>query len=331
MGKSLSLLVGAVLVLLTMECNRGLPEDRGILVSTDWLQSRLNDPQSIVLHAGTQEGYDSLHIPGARLIFPGDFVVTDSTLRNELPAMDSIVHLLRKAGVNKDSRIILCYESDRLLSRTARVYLTLVHAGLAGQTHVLNGGMPAWIEEGRETTDSVPIYAEGNLEALAPVEVVISASDLEKERWSPGLVVIDARTEEEYHGTPATEEEGAEGGHVEGAYALPYQATLVDGKPYLFKSDAELETLFRESGMDPDRTTVVYCGSGIRASVSYLTASHLGYPVLLYDGSYEEWDRLNLPLTGAVDPPVKMDLPAGEDQPVETDLPDEADPPVENE
>jgi len=148
---------------------------------------------------------------------------------------------------------------------------------------------------------------------------VISASDLEKQRWSPDLVVIDARSEEEYHGTPATEEEDADGGHVEAAYTLPYQATLVDGKPYLFKSDAELEMLFRESGMDPDRTTVVYCGTGVRASVSYLTASHLGYPVLLYDGSYEEWDRLDLPLIGAVDPPVEMDLPSEADQPVENE------------
>lgn len=325
------MLVFSVLVLLAMECDRGMPQDQGILASTDWLQNQINDPQSLVLHAGTQEGYDSLHIPGARLIFPEDFLVSDDSLRNELPAIDTIVHLLRKAGVNKDSRIILCYESDRLLSRTARVYLTLVHAGLAGQTHVLNGGLPAWVEEGRETTDVVPGYPEGNLEAMAPVEVVISASDLEKQRWSPDVVVIDARSAEEYHGTPATDEEDADGGHVEGAYTLPYQATLVDDKPYLFKSDAELEILFRESGMDPDRITVVYCGTGIRASVSYLTARHLGYPVLLYDGSYEEWDRLDLPLIGAVDPPFTLDLPTGTDQPVEMDLPSEADQPVETE
>jgi len=303
MGKYLSLLVIITLVFLTMECDKGMPADGGVLVTTEWLQDHLSDPQFIVLHAGTQEGYDSLHIPGARLILPGDFVVSDGELRNELPAMDTVVNLLKNAGVNNDSRIVLCYESDRLVSRTARVYLTLVYAGLSEQTYVLNGGMPAWYEEGRETTDLDPGHSEGNLEALEPVKVLMSASDLERNRWAPHMVVIDARTPDEYHGTADADEEDAARGHVEGAYALPYQNTLLEDKPYLFKSDAELEELFQDSGMDRDKTTVVYCGSGIRASVSYLTASHLGYPVLLYDGSYEEWNRLDLPQTEAFDPP----------------------------
>jgi len=297
------LLLMTALVFLTMECDKEMSADRGVLVSTEWLQEHLEDPQFVVLHAGTREGYDSLHIPGARLILPGDFVVSDGELRNELPAIDSVVNLLSKAGINQDSRIVLCYESERLLSRTARVYMTLVHAGLAGKTYVLNGGMPAWYDEGRETTDLDPGHPVGNLETLEPVKVLMSAADLERNRWAPDMVVIDARTPDEYHGTPATEEEDAEGGHVEGAYALPYQNILLEDKTYMFKSDAELEKLFLNSGMDRDKTTVVYCGSGIRASVSYLAASHLGYPVLLYDGSYEEWNMLDLPQIGAVDPP----------------------------
>ena len=279
--------------------------DQGILVSTDWLQSQLDDPSIIVLHAGTEEGYDTLHIPGARLIFPGDFVVSNDSMSNELPAMDSVVNMLKRAGVNKDSRIVLCYENERLISRTARVFLTLTHAGLADRTYVLNGGLPAWQEEDRETTALATDISLGNLEAMDPVEVIISTTDLERERWSSEVVLIDARRDEEYHGTPASGEEEAEGGHIEGAYFLPYETNFMEEKSYLFKSDAELEKLFRDAGMDPGRTTVVYCGSGIRASVSYLTASHLGYPVLLYDGSYQEWERLDLPLTGPVDLPVE--------------------------
>ena len=292
---------------LTWECERGMPSGEEVLVSTDWLQGQLNDPRIIVLHAGTREGFDTLHIPGARLILPGDYVASGPDLRNELPSIDTVVNLLRKAGVNQDSRIVLCYESERLISRTARVYLTLVHCGLAGQSHVLSGGLPAWNAEGRQTTDLASDHPEGKLEAGAPVKVVISASDLERERWSPDMVVIDARSEEEYHGTPPTQEEAGEGGHVEGAYFLPYQAILMEDKAYQFKSNAELEKLFRESGMDREKTTVVYCGSGVRASVSFLAARHLGYPVLLYDGSYEEWDHLDLPLTGAIPRPDETD------------------------
>jgi thiosulfate/3-mercaptopyruvate sulfurtransferase len=160
--------------------------------------------------------------------------------------------------------------------------------------------LPAWHKEERECTTLLPDFSMGNVEALSPVEVIMSTSDVERNRWSPDVVLIDARTDEEYIGTPATEEEEAEGGHIEGAFYMPYQSLLQDDTPYLFKSDAELEELFRDSGMDRDRTTVFYCGSGIRASVNFLVASHLGYPVLLYDGSYNEWNRLDLPLTGPV-------------------------------
>ena len=151
MWKSLSVLAFLITAFLTVGCN-GIrkPAAQGILVSTDWLQSQLNPPSTIVLHAGSKELFDSIHIPGARLILPGDFAVSTDNLRNELPAVDSVVNLLRRVGVNKDSRIVLCYESARLISWTARVFVTLAHAGLTDRTFVLNGGLPVWLEEERD-------------------------------------------------------------------------------------------------------------------------------------------------------------------------------------
>lgn len=278
-----------------------------ILVSTDWLQDHLNEPDLVILHAGSAEGYDTIHIPGARLVLPSDFVVSADSLRNEMPTVDSIAGVLRRVGVNKDSKLVLYYESTRLLTRTARIFVALDRIGMGRQTFLLNGGLPAWEEEERETTTVAPDFSPGELEAPDPREVIIKAAELDRQRWNPGLVVIDARNDEEYYGTPSSEEGPAEGGHIEGANSLPYQALLYDDKPYLFRSDTELKKLFRGAEMDPGKVTAVYCGSGIRASVSYLAASHLGYPVVLYDGSYEEWEALELPLTGPVTVPGNND------------------------
>jgi len=272
----------------------------GVLVSTAWLQDHLNDPDLVILHSGSAELFDSLHIPGARLIIPGNFTVNTDSLRNQMPPGDSIVALLRRVGVNNDSKIVLYYETSRLISRTARVYVSLDHIGLGGQTYVLNGGLPKWQEEDGESSEKPGSFTPGNLDPASTKEVIIGVNELDQQRWNSDVVVIDARSDEEYYGSPETEEYYADGGHIEGAYFLPYQDLLSEDNSYMFRSDANLKELFKKVGMDTEKRNVFYCGSGIRASVSYLAARHLGFPALLYDGSIEEWDELDMPLTGPV-------------------------------
>ena len=304
------LFLPAVLLLLAILTECSVEKESGtggILVSTQWLDDRRSDADLVILHSGSEALFDSIHIPGARLIIPANFTVNTSVRRNELPPADSIAELLRRVGVNENSRIILYYENTRLISRTARVFLTLDYLGLGGRTFVLDGGLPAWTGEGRETTHIASDFSYGTLAALEPGEVVIQADALEKQRWSPEVVVLDTRSEEEYYGTPGTPESPVEGGHIEGAYFFPYQSILQEKHNYLFKSDAALKELFLDAEMDPGKVSIVYCGSGIRASVTYLAAKHLGYPVLLYDGSYEEWKKLNLPLTSPVALPMSSE------------------------
>jgi len=275
-------------------------------VDSEWLQNNLNEHDIVLLHAGTADGFDSVHIPGARLIIPASFTISTDNLHNEIPAGDSIVSLLRCAGVNENSRIVLYYENSRFLSRTAKIFVTLDYIGLGSRTFVLNGGLPQWQEEGGETTDQSAEFMPGNLESRESGTVVITASELDRQRWNQDVVVIDARTDREYYGTPANGDHPAEGGHIEGARSLPYQVLLTDGKPYLFRTDEEMKDIFRRTGMDPDKVAVFYCGSGGRASVGYMLARHLHYSVLLYDGSYEEWVAQKLPLTGPVPIPDEL-------------------------
>ncbi len=291
--------------MLTSCSGDGELEAPGILVSTDWLEDHLGDPDLVLLHSGTDELFDSLHIPGARLIIPANFTVNTSSNRNEMPPVDSIVALLRKVGVNTDSKIVLYHENISLLNRTARVFVTLDYLGLGEQTVVLSGGLPAWIEEGYETEDVLAYHLPGNFEVADVKEFFTTSAELDIERWSNKIVVIDARSEEEYYGTPGTEESQARGGHIEGAYSLSYLKLTSDDSPYLFRSDAELKELFRKAGMDPSKVTLIYCNSGIKGSLDYLVARHLAYPALLYDGSFEEWEELDLPATRPVAIPDK--------------------------
>ena len=302
--RNISIFTLLLIILIIVACSEKKErDDPGPLVSTEWLQDHLDDPDLLILHAGTGELYDSIHIPGARLILPSDFTRESGELRNEIPRADSLVSLLRTVGVNNDSRIVLYAQSSSLLSRTARIFVTLDHLGLGERTHVLDGGLPAWEETEGELSSLEPEINPGNLAVEDLKQVVIESAELDRQRWSEKLVLLDTRSDEEYYGSPAGEEGPTEGGHIEGAYFLPYQDLLEEERSYLFKADSEMEELFRLAGMEKGKKTVVYCGSGIRASMAYLAARHLGYPVLLYDGSFEEWDLLGLPLTGPVAKP----------------------------
>src|SRR5687768_11289931 len=50
-----------------------LPAQSDILVSTEWLAERLDDPEVVVLHVGNAQTYTQGHIPGARLMDPAIF------------------------------------------------------------------------------------------------------------------------------------------------------------------------------------------------------------------------------------------------------------------
>ena len=282
-------------------CSETSPDkEPGILVSTDWLHDQLSNTSIDLLHVGTGEGFDTLHIPGARLIDPYDFVMSTDSLRNEIPPIDTIVALLRAAGVQNSSRIVLYYENDRLIMRTARVFVTLDYAGYGDRTSVLNGGLPAWMEEDRITTDLPTDVPVGDLEPGDTREVIIRAHQLDLKRWNPEYVIVDTRSAEEYYGEIDSTGLYSSGGHIEGAYFLPYETSLSESNPHMIKEEDRLIAQFSNVGMDPEKTTVYYCRSGNRASVSYLVARHLGYPVRLYDGSYQEWEELGLPLTSPV-------------------------------
>jgi thiosulfate/3-mercaptopyruvate sulfurtransferase len=56
-----------------------------------------------------------------------------------------------------------------------------------------------------------------------------------------------------------------------------------------FKDADALRAVFEAAGLRPDRTVLVYCQSGVRASQDYLALRLLGARVRNYDGSWMEW------------------------------------------
>jgi thiosulfate/3-mercaptopyruvate sulfurtransferase len=62
------------------------------------------------------------------------------------------------------------------------------------------------------------------------------------------------------------------------------------------KSAEELASVFAKAGVQPGDTVVTYCHIGQQATATLFGAMTLGHPVLLYDGSFEDWARRELPV-----------------------------------
>ena len=270
-----------------------------LLVPASWLAAHLNDQSLVVLHVGDRAEYDKAHVPGARFV-PFDAIsVSDRTgagLTLEMLPADKLRESLASFGISNDSRIIVTYDSTRVTQGT-RLVFTLDYAGLGDRTALLDGGVVAWKRDGRALTTDVPTSKTGTLAALTVKPIVVTAEYVQSHVKRAGTSVVDGRAIAFYDGTQTGGGRGTphKTGHVAGAKSVPF-TELTDVQSFLFKPSAQLGALFAAAGVAPTDTIVGYCHIGQQATAMLFAARTLGHPVLLYDGSFEDWSKRDLPV-----------------------------------
>jgi thiosulfate/3-mercaptopyruvate sulfurtransferase len=270
----------------------GKPPDTSLVVSAGWLAAHLHDPSVVVLQVDIRDSaYQAGHIPGARFLRYGTFVADVNGVSTELPPADSLRSLFEAAGVSTATHVVLVGAPLTV----SRAFFTLDYLGLL-HVSVLNGGVAGWTASGHAVERQAPQTARGQLAVTLHPEIVASARWITAHINKTGMSLIDTRRDEEYLGTAA----GAKG-HIEGARRLEWQEMFNDPAEFTLKPVAELQRMWSERVANGD-TVVAYCRVGHRSSATYLVSRLLGYPVKLYDGSYEEWSKLNLPVSQAATP-----------------------------
>jgi len=264
-----------------------------LVVSPAWLAAHLGDPDVVLLHVGDADAYRAKHIAGARLIALDDFSVSASGhdgLHLELPPAEELRRHLEALGISNSSRIVV-YFGDDWISPATRVVLTLDIAGLGAQTALLDGGMPGWLRAGHAVTAAVTPARTGRLAPLALRPIVVDATTVVSSLGKPGVAVVDARDAEYYSGASA----GGmpmhlhRAGHIAGALSLPYSSVFDDQQR--LRPDDDLRARFAKAGVAPGDTVIGYCHIGQQATAMLFAARRLGHPILLYDGSFEDWSQ----------------------------------------
>jgi len=277
-----------------------------LFVSVEWLSQHQHDGTLVVLHVGDKDAYATAHIPGARLASVADVSVGDRNgpgLSVEMPAADSLRARLATLGISDDSRVIVYYAKDQTYQAT-RILLTLAYAGLDAHASLLDGGMGAWTAAGHAVTAELPALRTGSLAPLAIHPFVVDAGWVASMRGRPGVALVDARDTAFYNGSRTGGSAAApqRAGHIPGALSIPF-STLFDDALRI-RPAADLARAFDAAGVKPGDVVVGYCHTGQQATALMTAARSLGHPVLLYDGSFQDWSgRSDLPVE--VGPPGK--------------------------
>ena len=289
------LIPAAILALATIPVPLAAQSPReSMLVSTSWLAAHQKDANLVLLHLGVKTDYDAGHIPGARFMTLNDIATTDTTsetgLTLQMPAADDLRTRLQNLGISNSSRIVVSYGRDRIASAT-RVLYTLDYAGLGGQASLLDGGSDAWVRDGRQMSTDVPAPVTGTLVPLKIQSTIVDADFVKGQLDKPGVVVIDGRLPAFYSGaqTGGSPQRPHRTGHIAGAKNVPYVETL-DAEQKL-KPAADLGAMFSAAGARTGDTIVAYCHIGQQATAVAFAARTLGFKVVLYDGSFEDWSR----------------------------------------
>lgn len=264
------------------------------IVSVDWLNANLNNPNLIILDASVKKvvgmtplEYDEFScIPGAQLCDLADaFHLKSSAVPNTMPTVEQFNLQARKLGINNNSTIVI-YDDQGVYS-APRAWWMFKTMGIE-QVFVLDGGLPEWLKQGFETSSEYVCKTNnGNVSANYQAQFVYQKDQVLKAINQQNCHIVDARSATRYTGTSKEPRPGLRSGHIPQSKNLHF-ATLLEKRSY--KPLNELTDILNSLDISVDEQIITTCGSGMTACIILLAAYEVGYRNLtLYDGSWSEW------------------------------------------
>ncbi|MCX7769941.1 MAG: sulfurtransferase [Proteobacteria bacterium] len=262
--------------------------DYSPVVSTDWLEKNLNNPNLVIIDIRKAEDYKANHIPNSINVVYSAWAIEKAGRKNELPENDDLQDLITNAGINDNSLVVIVGLSDNLteLVNMTRVAWTLNYSGFE-KVSVLDGGFTKWSKEGKTVTTETKKPKAGNFK-IKINQKIYADKNLVKNAIGKS-VIVDTRMPEYFFGV-AKLDFVARAGHIESAVNLP--SGWIYTKDGNFKMLDELEAMAKGVlGSDKEKEIITYCDTGRLASGWWFVLSKmLGYKnVKMYDGSAQDW------------------------------------------
>lgn len=288
------------------------------LVHVDWLHELIQGGQPETYNGqgfklfhvnfGVPEEYAENHLPGA-FYLDTNWLEAPETWNRRSPA--ELEATVRKLGVTKDTTVIV-YGRDTVGApnekwpgrragqiAATRAALILMYCGVE-DVRLLDGGYDWWVTAGYEldTAPHTPAPVEAFGVAIPRYPRYIADIDEARELIaSPKAELVAIRTWAEHIGDVSgynyIDPRGRIPGSVWGncgsdAYHMQHYRNVDNTmRPY-----PEIASNWKDAGITPDKRLAYYCGTGWRASETFLYAHLMGWPdVAVYDGGWFEWSK----------------------------------------
>jgi thiosulfate/3-mercaptopyruvate sulfurtransferase len=231
--------------------------------------------------------YAQGHIPGALFAhLDRDLSAPKSSAngRHPLPRPEALALWLGRCGLRPGEQVVAYDAGNGTMA--ARLWWTLRWLGHEAAA-VLDGGLAAWIAEGRPVTAELPVVAATRYPIALQPGRAVDAAYLERHLGSRELLLLDARTAARYRGE--TEPIDPVAGRIPGAANRFCGENLApDGR---FKPAVALREEFEVLlGARAPEEVVHYCGSGVAACHNALAMEIAGFGgSRVYVGSWSEW------------------------------------------
>lgn len=260
--------------------------NQNILVTADWLKSRIGSDNIIVVDCrynlidqnyGISE-YKKGHIPGSYFLDLESHLSGSKgkhTGRHPLPDAKEFAEKMNSMGLSSD-KMVVAYDDES--SGSARLWWLLRYYG-HDEVRILDGGIQSWLDLGYSLSKEIPDHKKGKFIPSPRENMTVELEDLKK--GTKNMCIIDSRSPERYRGEVEPIDPVA--GHIPGAMNIDYKSNLDSKGRYL--PAKVLEDRFSGIKGDP----VVYCGSGVTACVNIVAMSLAGKHVLLYPGGWSQW------------------------------------------
>ncbi len=259
------------------------------LVSTGWVADNLDNPNLVLIEVDVDtSAYDEGHPPGA-VAWNWTSQLQDQVSR-DVASQEVVTDLLRGAGANDDSQIVLFGDNNNWFAAYALWMLELY--GVTN-TALMNGGRVKWLAEGRAVTTEPPAPRSGAITVAERNETLRAKLPDVLAHVEAGGQLVDVRSPDEFNGVimapPGLSETAQRKGHVPGASNIPWATAVAEDGA--FKSAGELREIYRSQGISGDQPVIAYCRIGERSSHSWFALRYLlGIDnTTNYDGSWTEY------------------------------------------